>query len=115
MEFQYVTISVSDLGRSKAFYEDILGFKPSITYEKWQGYEMEGGAGFGINEDPNLQRVSSLDVINFALADIDSLWEKAKDRVCVESHPQVWPWGTRKFVILDPDGMRLGFVERKED
>ena len=115
MEFQYVTIAVSDLEQSKAFYSDILGFKPNGDYERWQSYEIEGNAGFGISEDPNLQRDPCCNIINFSLLDLNTLWEKVRDHVRVESPPQVMPWGTYKFVILEPDGMRLGFVERKED
>ena len=115
MKFQYLTIAVSDLEGSKAFYEGILGFKPDGSYQRWQSYEIEGNGGFGINEDPELQRVSCSDIINFSLLDIDSMWEKVRGHVHVETTPQVMPWGTYKFVILDPDGMRLGFTERKED
>ena len=113
MEFQYVTIGVSDLARSRRFYEDILGFKPDMNCENWQSYAIEGDAGFAITEEPELRRVPCSDVINFSLPEIDSLWERVRDRVRVESAPQVMPWGTRKFIILDPDGMRLGFVEQK--
>ncbi len=112
MRFQVVTIAVSDLARSRKFYEDVLGFKPSASYERWQCYEIEGAGGFGISEDVNLQRVPCPDIINFSLPDIDALWKKVREHVRVESPPQVMPWGTRKFVILDPDGMRLAFVEK---
>lgn len=115
MEFQYVTIAVSDMELSRAFYADVLGFKPNGAYQRWQSYEIEGNAGFGINEDPDLQRVPCSDIINFSLGEIDSLREKVRRHVRVEAPPQVMPWGTRKFVILDPDGMRLGFVERKAE
>ncbi|HIJ73549.1 MAG TPA: VOC family protein, partial [Candidatus Hydrogenedentes bacterium] len=94
MEFQYVTIAVSDLEHSRAFYEDILGFKPNLASERWQSYEIEGNAGFGINEDANTKRVHCSDIINFSLLDIDSLWEKVRDHVRVEIPPQVMPWGT---------------------
>ncbi|MCD6284602.1 MAG: VOC family protein [Anaerolineae bacterium] len=115
MKFQVVTIAVSDLERSKAFYEDVLGSKRSASYERWQSYEIEGGSGFGISEDPDSHRVPCHDIFNFTHRDIDALWEKVRDHVRVESPPQAMPWGTRKLVILDPDGMRLAFVEKKED
>lgn len=114
MKFQVVTIAVSNLERSRAFYEDLLGFKPSASYERWQCYEIEGGSGFGISEDPNLHRVPCHDIFNFTHPDIDALWKKVRDHVGVESPPQVMPWGTRKFVILDPDGMRLAFVDERD-
>jgi len=62
-----------------------------------------------------LHRAPCPDIINFSLPDIDALWGKVRDHVRVESPPQVMPWGTRKFAILDPNGMRLAFVEKKDD
>ena len=115
MHLQYVTIAVSDLERSRTFYEDVLGFTPFGSYERWQSYQIEGRAGFGINEDRDLRRVPCQDIINFVVPDIDSLWEKIRDKARVESPPQVMPWGTRKFVVFDPDGMRLGFVDGREE
>jgi len=111
MKMGFVTIAVSDLARSKHFYEDTLGFVPETLYERWQPYEIDGSGGFGIIEDSRTHRVQCLDIVNFALSDIDSLWARIEGHVQVESPPQVMPWGTRKFVILDPDGMRLGFCE----
>jgi uncharacterized glyoxalase superfamily protein PhnB len=90
-----------------------LGFRHSGTYQDWHSYEIEGGGGFGIIADPGLSRTPCPDIVNFSLPDIDAMWEKVRDQVRVESPPQVMPWGTRKFVVLDPDGMRLGFVENK--
>ena len=111
MKMQFVTIAVSDLAKSRRFYEDMLGFEPETAYERWQSYGIDGNGGFGIIEDSRTHRVQCLDIVNFELSDIDSLWARINGSVQVESPPQVMPWGTRKFVILDPDGMRLGFCE----
>ena len=110
MDFQVVTISVSDLSVSKQFYEGVLGFEPGVYYEKWQEYKLESIGGFGIIEERNLARNPSKDIINFKVSNVELLWSQVRDRVKVESELQKMPWGTYKFVIIDPDGFRLGFV-----
>ena len=115
MKFQYVTISVSDLKRSRDFYTHLLGFKETNHYEDWIGYEHEDKtSGFGIIEDKGLEKRSSLDIINFIADDFESLWKEIKDKVEIEIPPQQMPWGTRKFIILDPDKMRIAFIERNK-
>lgn len=110
MDFQVVTISVSDIAQSKQFYEGILEFEPDTYYEKWQSYKLESTGGFGIIEEHGLNRNPSKDIINFELSDVESFWNRVKNRVKVESELQRMPWGTYKFVVIDPDGFRLGFV-----
>ena len=112
MQLQVVTISVSNLERARQFYENKLGFDPDIFYEptKWQSYKLEGNGGFGIAEVGHISRSASADIINFVVSDVESLWQRVKDLVEIESALQMMPWGTSKFVVLDPDGFRLGFV-----
>ena len=111
MKIQAVTISVSDLERSRQFYEEVLGFEPDSQYEKWQSYKCEETAFFGIMEVESFDRPSSMDIINFMISDVDQLWERIKDKVRAEMEPTRTPWGSYKIVIFDPDGYRLGFVE----
>lgn len=110
MKLQVITISVSNLAQSRAFYEEILGFEPDIAYEKWQSYKIEGDGGFGIIEEPGLQREPNQDIVNFRVESVEAYWEEMKDRVEVEAPLATTSWGTYKFVIRDPDDFRLGFV-----
>ncbi|MFN2236984.1 MAG: VOC family protein [Anaerolineales bacterium] len=112
---QAVTITVSNLERSKLFYEEILGFKPDEYYEptRWQCYQSEGRAYLGIAEDTAYQRNDSKDIINFDVDDLELLWKKIQGKCLIESKLEVTPWGSEKFVIRDPDGYRLGFCQRK--
>jgi len=115
MQVQGVTVSVSDLSRSKAFYEEVLGFIPDAYYEptRWQPYKFEGRTYFAIIEVPGLQRNTAADIINFDVAEVESLWHRVCDKVEVEAELGATPWGSCKFIIRDPDGCRLGFVGKK--
>ncbi len=114
MKFQYVTIAVSNLEKSRHFYSSILGFNESHVSENWIGYQLEHHAGFGIIEDMALAPRTSVDIINFTISDFETRWLKIKDQVHVENPPETMPWGTHKFVIRDPDNMRIAFIDSEE-
>lgn len=115
LAIQAVTITVSNLEKSKQFYEEILGFEPDSYYEptRWQCYHSEGRAYLGISEVSNYQKKESDDIINFDIENIEEFWEKIKEYVDVETELGKTSWGSYKFVIRDPDGNRLGFAEKK--
>ncbi len=112
---QAVTITVSDLERSKHFYEEILGFEADEYYEpgRWQCYRSEGRAYLGIAEDIEYQRRDTKDIINFDVGDLEQLWKNVAQKCEVEFPLGKTPWGSYKFVIRDPDGHRLGFCQRQ--
>ncbi|HSX31140.1 MAG TPA: VOC family protein [Candidatus Saccharimonadales bacterium] len=111
MNIQGTTIEVSDLARSKQFYEQVLGFEPGEYYEptKWQPYNF-GNQYLAIREVETLKPRGSLDITNFEVEDVEALWEKVKDAATVVEPLAPTPYGTYKFVVADPDGYRLGFV-----
>lgn len=113
LAIQAVTMTVSNLERSRQFYEEILGFEPDSYYEptRWQCYHSEGRAYLGISEVSDYQKQESNDIINFDVENIEELWERIKERVDVETELGKTSWGSYKFVIRDPDGNRLGFAE----
>jgi catechol 2,3-dioxygenase-like lactoylglutathione lyase family enzyme len=90
MRIQGITIEVSDLATSKAFYEEILGFQPGEYYEptKWQPYAF-GDQYFAIREIENKRPHDDFDITNFELDDVEGLWARVKDSAeVVEPRPR---------------------------
>ena len=87
MELQGVTVMVSDLARSKDFYEQVLGFVPDAYYEptRWQSYKFDGQAYFSIAELAGFQKGDSVDIVNFDVEDVQSLWDRVRGKVDVEA------------------------------
>jgi predicted enzyme related to lactoylglutathione lyase len=112
---QAVTITVSELDKAKQFYEDILGFEVDSYYEptRWQSYKSEERAYFCIIEDTNFKKMDTTSITNFDVDDLDSLWLKVKDKCKVDMKLGKTAWGSSKFIILDPDGNRLGFCQKR--
>ena len=108
MKVQGITKTVADLERSRQFYEDLLGFEPDAFYEptRWQSYKMSGTTFFAVGEPPG-----STDETAFFVPDVEVLWERVKDKVEVVKPLAMMPWGSYKFVVRDPDGHLLAFVQ----
>jgi catechol 2,3-dioxygenase-like lactoylglutathione lyase family enzyme len=116
IDMQVTTIEVSNINKSKSFYEDILGFECRSYYKptQWQSYKFTGKTFFAIMENQHLLREKSLDEIDFFVMDVEKLWANVKDKVSVKDSLAKTPWGSHKFVIRDPDGYLLGFIQKKE-
>jgi len=113
MHIQAVTMSVANLETSRKFYEEILGFEPSFATSepyRWQAYRSAEEAFFALIEIPGLRRTPNMDIVNFVVEDVEQLWQRVAERVDVELEPHLTPYGAYKFIIRDPDGLRLGFV-----
>lgn len=108
MKIQAVTITVSSLSKSKEFYGGLLGFELGDDWPetKWQSFKF-GDQAFAIREKEGFRRGDSFDICNFEVDDVDSLWEKVKDKVEVADKLAPTPWGSYRFVIKDPDGYQI--------
>jgi uncharacterized glyoxalase superfamily protein PhnB len=52
--------------------------------------------------------------INIAVDNVDEFYEQALSAgLKPSSEPRDWPWGTREFVMRDPDGYKLVFFQKK--
>jgi catechol 2,3-dioxygenase-like lactoylglutathione lyase family enzyme len=110
MEISGITRNVTNLQQAKAFYEQVLGLSPSSAYEptRWQSYQMQEGLYLAVGEPPG-----SFDSVALAVPDLDAFWAKVRGQAEVVHPLAVTPWGTRRFVVRDPDGNLLTFTEKK--
>ena len=116
-------LAATDLARSSAWYQDVLGFqdvftfrmgdgRPMLAHLRWRKYAdlllaperapASGSRGAGIT-------------LFFAMTDedpfVDGLAERAHERgATIAAGPADTPWNARDVTILDPDGYRLTFT-----
>jgi len=110
-------LTVGDLGRSVAWYRDVLGFHVG---EEWKrdgvvtGVELLAGAAvIFLGQDDWAKGRDRKKGEGFRLhfstsQDVDKIAARAKAAGAVlESEPADMPWGDRAFAIIDPDGFKL--------
>ncbi|MGD1993976.1 MAG: VOC family protein [Anaerolineae bacterium] len=110
-----MTITVSDLERSRRFYKHVAGFEPQRYYKpaRWPSYRFADRACFTIGDVPGYEKAESRDIANFDVWGIEESWNRIKDDVEIEEELTTTPWGSHTFVIRDPNGHRLGFAEKR--
>lgn len=113
-EIAFVAYAVSDLVRSRAFYEDVLGLKPTILKEgmPWVEYDL-GATTLGIGQSPAWQPSRdgasvALEVDNFD----DAIAHLRKHDIIFETEPRETPI-CHMALIRDPDGTKITIHKRK--
>jgi uncharacterized glyoxalase superfamily protein PhnB len=117
------SFTATDLQRSIAFYRDVLGF---VVGEEWRedgalaGCEIRAGAvTFMLGQDDfkkgrDRQKGLGTRVWCHTAQDLDRLAAEIKARGgALDQEPQDMPWGDRVFMISDPDGFHLTFVQTR--
>ena len=115
--FHHLFIQPADFDASLKFYRDTLGW--SVT-EQW-GDEREGrGAilsGGGVKVVIAERHVSEAadgnarPTLHLDIHDIDKRFKALPKGAHVVSEPEATHWGTRWFVVRDPDGNEIAFEE----
>lgn len=113
----------TDLQRSIAFYRDVLGF---VVGDEWRedgalaGCEIHAGAiTFMLGQDDfkkgrDRQKGLGTRVWCHTAQDLDKIAAEIKARGgMLDQEPQDMPWGDRVFMITDPDGFHLTFVQAR--
>jgi uncharacterized glyoxalase superfamily protein PhnB len=115
------SFTTNDLQRSIAFYRDVIGF---MAGEEWRdkgvlaGVELHAGAvSFMLNQDDfakgrDRQKGIGTRIYCHTAQDIDRLAAQIRERGGVlDQEPKDMPWGDRVFMISDPDGFKLTFIQ----
>lgn len=118
-----IMLYVRDIGRSVAFYHEVLGF----DFQGWWSEERDGyvrdwsqagNPGYaelvagpvrlslhGSEEDVP----SGGCIFHLQVADVDEYHSEVRSRGADASAPQDEPWGWRMMMVEDPDGHQWGF------
>ena len=115
VEFAFVAYPATDLARSRAFYEGILGLTPGMAMDDggqfWVEYEI-GPHTLGIGNEPFLKPSAEGPQLVLEVSDFDDTIAHLKHhRVGFTVEPFTMP-ACRAAVILDPDGNSLGIHQR---
>lgn len=116
-----LSLTAADLQRSIAFYRDVLGF---MVGDEWRqkgvltGVELHAGAvTFMLSQDDfakGRDRIKGIGTRYYCstIQDIDRLASQIQERGGVlDQEPKMMEWGSRVFMISDPDGYKLTFVQ----
>lgn len=101
-----------DLARTRAFYEQKLGFKTVSQYSDYIIFERDGvWINYLRSDDSELPKSVSCYVY---VDDAAALYEELKRQDVI--HPNGWlqdkPYGVREFSVLDDNGCLLKFGQR---
>ena len=117
------SLTVNDLGKSLAFYRDVLGFAVEQTWDeggKVTGVSLRaGGVSFMIGQDDwkkGRNRSKGVGFRMFCMTDksVDTIARAILARGGrLDAGPQDQPWGVRDISVTDPDGFKLTIAVAK--
>ena len=114
--FHHVFIQPADFDASLKFYRDVLGW--SVT-EEWdekdgRGAILSGGGVKVVIAERHVTPDSDGDrrpTLHLDIHDIDKRFQALPKGSHVVAEPEATHWGTRWFVVRDPDGNAIAFEE----
>jgi lactoylglutathione lyase len=108
------SLTVKDLGKSLAWYRDVVGFTVDREHErdgKVRAVSLKAGAvRILINQDDGAKGWDRVKGVGFSLQlttsqGVDEIAKRIRERGgTLESEPTDMPWGARIFRLQDPDG-----------
>jgi catechol 2,3-dioxygenase-like lactoylglutathione lyase family enzyme len=114
--FHHLFIAPADFGASLAFYRDVLGW---VVTETWGGNGADRGAvlsGGGVKvvlaeKTSNQGGDGARPNVHLDIHDVDARFRELPKGTHVVVTPEQTHWGTRWFVVRDPDGNLIAFEE----
>jgi catechol 2,3-dioxygenase-like lactoylglutathione lyase family enzyme len=108
-----ITFYVSDLGKAKKFYEEILGLEKKYEYSSYVGFEC-GGVEIGLIPKPKGKQKASQTSpsVEFLVDNVDKVCKELKNKgvkFTKELHDETW--GGRQASFTDPDGHMLEIAQ----
>jgi len=117
-----MTIYVNDLPKTAKFYQD-LGFTKVSADEKFARFRLKR---FIIDfvaaskeekeefkEEASSQNKGAGVYFTISVDNVDETYEELiKKRFKPSTKPRDWPWGSREFVLRDPDRYKLVFSQK---
>ena len=113
-EIAFVGSPVTDLKRARAFYEEVLGLRPTTTdpEAKWIEYEV-GDATFGIGSyGDQWKSAAGGTMAAFECYDLDAMKERVKKSCATVAMDLMDSPVCRFGIVLDPDGNSLMLHKR---
>jgi catechol 2,3-dioxygenase-like lactoylglutathione lyase family enzyme len=118
--FHHLFLACADFDASLAFYRDVLGWTP--TSSRGEGGSQRavaltgGGIEIVLSERPvsgtaAAPAASARFEVHLDIHDIDARFLEMPKGPHVVMEPGETAWGTRWFVVRDPDGNRIAFEE----
>ena len=122
MKFCWTTINVSNMEESLAFYQEIVGLPLMRRFPAGPGMEI-AFLGDGDSQVELIASVSTAEVkigadisLGFIVKSLDDMLDFVqKKSIAVYSGPHQPNPQTRFFYVLDPNGLKIQFVERKHE
>ena len=115
MKLDSAVLYTNDLEKAVGFYRDFLGLKVSyITEGKYAEFLFDNGVCLGIKKAREEREKPGAQTIFIVAEDIEEQYKHFKE-VGANFYKELKEeaWGT-EFAILDPDGNKIEFLERKK-
>jgi catechol 2,3-dioxygenase-like lactoylglutathione lyase family enzyme len=113
--FHHFFIRPADYDRSLGFYRDALGWSVTRSWGgedgKARGAILSGGGVKIVISEADVAGGGARPDVFLDIHDIDARFRSLPSDADVVIPPQATPWGTRWFVVRDPDGNLIAFEE----
>jgi len=116
-----VSITVKDITKSAAWYQDVVGFGLDRTFERDGRLVLvalkAGHVRIHLNQDDGAKGWDRIKALGFSINiwttdDIDAIANRIKaSGGRLDSEPVDAPWGARYFRLTDPDGFKLAVLK----